>query len=89
MIAHQWRQPLTAISATANNMLIRFMIDEKMNKETIQDELTLISNYSQHLSSTIDDFRNFFKTDKKKVETTIESIIEDSISILNNSYNFV
>ncbi len=85
MIAHQWRQPLTAISATANNMLIRFMIDEKMDKETIQDELTLISNYSQHLSSTIDDFRNFFKTDKKKIEITIESIIENSISILNNS----
>jgi len=85
MIAHQWRQPLTAISATANNMLIRFMIDEDVKKEDIEKELTLVSNYSQHLSSTIDDFRNFFKTDKRKVETTIESIIENSLSILSNS----
>ncbi|WP_083568545.1 transporter substrate-binding domain-containing protein [Arcobacter sp. LA11] len=85
MIAHQWRQPLTAISATTNNLLIRMIIDDKIEKKDLQKEINLISDYSQHLSMTIDDFRNFFKTDKDKTDATLESIIENSISIVRNS----
>ncbi len=85
MIAHQWRQPLTAISATTNNLLIRMILDDKIEKKDLQKEINLISDYSQHLSMTIDDFRNFFKTDKNKTDTTLENIIENSISIVNNS----
>lgn len=85
MIAHQWRQPLTAISATANNILIRLMINEEIKKETLEKELSHISEYSQHLSSTIDDFRNFFKSDRKKIQISIETIIDNSLSILSNS----
>ncbi len=85
MIAHQWRQPLTAISATTNNLLIRMLIDEKIDKKELEFEISLISDYSQHLSMTIDDFRNFFKSDKKKTVTSLERVIENSISIARNS----
>lgn len=85
MIAHQWRQPLTAISATTNNLLIKMMIDKNIEKEEFQNEITLISKYSQHLSMTINDFRNFFRTDKEKTETTLEAIIESSLSIMKSS----
>ena len=85
MIAHQWRQPLTAISATSNNLLIRMMINEKIEEEELQKEISLISDYSQHLSMTIDDFRNFFKSDKEKTQITLEKIVENSISIMKNS----
>lgn len=59
MIAHQWRQPLTAITATTNNLQLRSLIDGKIDTSHLQEELELITNYSQHLSFTIDDFRNF------------------------------
>lgn len=85
MIAHQWRQPLTAISATTNNLLIRMMLDEKITSDELREEINLISNYSQHLSMTIDDFRNFFKSDKNKVQTTLENIVNNSISIVKSS----
>ncbi len=85
MIAHQWRQPLTAISATTNNLLIKMMLDTKIEKEELENEINLISEYSQHLSFTIDDFRNFFKTDKEKVSTKLENVIDNTISIVKSS----
>jgi PAS domain S-box-containing protein len=85
MIAHQWRQPLTAISATTNNLLIRMLLDDKIKKEDLKNEISLISDYSQHLSMTIDDFRNFFKTDNEKIDISLENIIDNSIAIVRNS----
>ncbi len=85
MIAHQWRQPLTAISATTNNLLLRMMIKDRPNDEDLKREISLISDYSQHLSNTIDDFRNFFKSDKQKTNTTLENIVSNSINIVRNS----
>lgn len=85
MIAHQWRQPLTAISATTNNLLLRMMIKDRPDDNELSKEITLISEYSQHLSNTIDDFRNFFKSDKEKSIVTLEEVISNSISIIKNS----
>lgn len=86
MIAHQWRQPLTAINATTNNLLLKILLDEKMSNKDIKEELQLITDYALHLSSTIDDFRNFFKTDKIKRETNLRDLIEKSINILKTSF---
>lgn len=85
MIAHQWRQPLSAISATTNNLIIKMMIENKIDKELFDSELKLISDYSQYLSSTIDDFRNFFKTDKEKKTFDLNEIIEKSLYIIKTS----
>ncbi len=85
MIAHQWRQPLTAITATTNNLQIKTLIDGKIDNLQLQEELELITNYSQHLSLTIDDFRNFFKPDKIKMESKLEDIIEKAINIIRTS----
>lgn len=87
MIAHQWRQPLTAISATTNNLQLKILLNEEIDNDTLKDELELITNYSQHLSLTIDDFRNFFKTDKVKMSCKIEDIIEKSIDIIKTSFD--
>ena len=84
MIAHQWRQPLTAITATSNNIILKNMIDGVDSKE-LNKELNLITDYTQHLSSTINDFRNFFKADKEKNTTTLEELIEKSLNIINTS----
>lgn len=85
MIAHQWRQPLAAISATTNNLLIKILIEDKVDKSIVESELKLITDYSQHLSLTIDDFRNFFKTEKKQKEFDLELLILKSISIIKTS----
>ena len=86
MIAHQWRQPLTAISATANGISLQVQIHDNITNEELLKEISLISQYSDHLSSTIDDFRDFYKPKKEKEITSLEGIIEKTISIIDSSY---
>ncbi len=85
MIAHQWRQPLSAISATTNNLILKMMISDEVDKKYFDNELKLITEYSQHLSSTIDDFRNFFKTDKEKVCFKLNQVINKSLYLINTA----
>lgn len=84
MIAHQWRQPLNAISLTSNNLLFKCMVDN-IEKELFKQELDLINQYSQILSQTIDDFRDFFKVDKNKQEHSLTDIVKKSLDIVNLS----
>jgi len=84
MIAHQWRQPLSAISSTSSGLELKAslgMIDE----ETVINESQNISRYSQHLSSTIDDFRNFYKSNKNKKKTTYSELIQNVLNIIEVS----
>ena len=85
MIAHQWRQPLTSVSTTANYILAQSYLNKPLSKKELEDEVSLIIEYSQHLSTTIDDFRNFYKIDKEKINITIEEISDKSINIIKSS----
>ena len=84
MIAHQWRQPLAAISSTASTLSLDIMMDN-YKKEFFEEQINNISNYSQHLSSTIDDFRDFFKNNKEKSKTTLEKVVQSTLSIIKTS----
>ncbi|MEA3331353.1 MAG: HAMP domain-containing sensor histidine kinase [Campylobacterota bacterium] len=84
MIAHQWRQPLTAISSTSAGINLKAKLN-KLDKETAVELSDKISDYSQHLSSTIDDFREFFKPNKEKKETTYNKVIQSVLNIVETS----
>ncbi len=84
MIAHQWRQPLTAISATSATIKLKCKLN-KIDKQQILEFADKISSYSKHLSNTIDDFRDFFKTNKEKTETSCVEIIENVLNIIQIS----
>jgi len=81
MIAHQWRQPLAAISATSATIELKAN-KNKLENNDIQKKAHAISHYSQHLSKTIDDFRGFFKPNKEKKETTYDAIIASVLRIM-------
>ncbi len=81
MIAHQWRQPLAAISSTSVALELKAYLD-KTDKEMIIEHTQKISQYSQHLSSTIDDFRDFFKPTKDKKSTSYNKIIDSVLNIV-------
>lgn len=80
-IAHQWRQPLAAISATTGFLSAKLMLDQFETKE-FYEEIGRIEKYAAHLSQTINDFRNFFKLIKHKEKTTLESIVEETLGIV-------
>lgn len=81
MIAHQWRQPLASISTISGTLSLDIMMDN-YKAEFFQQELESIDELAQHLSSTIDDFRDFFKTDKELQSEEIKEIVEKSFKII-------
>lgn len=83
MIAHQWRQPITSIGMISNNMLFNIVIseDENLDKDLFKEELEDINKQIKYLSSTIDDFRSFFKESKTKEKVLVNDILQKSISL--------
>lgn len=80
-IAHQWRQPLNNIS-----LILHFIKDnyKKMDETQIQKYTSNAKEQLEYMSTTIDDFRNFYKPSKKRVLFDVATAIEASISILKS-----
>jgi hypothetical protein len=86
MIAHQWRQPLTTIAMTANNILIDQELDS-LDKENLTENINFMLKKSSELSEIIDNFRNYFSPTKDKEEISIETIIQDTKDMVNLNLN--
>jgi len=83
-IAHQWRQPLSLISTVTSGMLVQkeFGI---LNDNDFESNSQKILNAVNHLSQTIEDFRNFFKESKDTVDFKIEDIIKKNILLVEST----
>jgi len=84
MIAHQWRQPLSAIGAAAIGINLKAQLG-KLDKETAMDASNKIADYTKHLSETIDDFRTFFKSNKEKQTATYSQLVQSVLNIVEVS----
>ncbi len=96
MIAHQWRQPLSAISSTSINMKMKFFFDEfnlndkeqqQLCKKYFEQQLDNIESYVQNLTTTIDDFRNFYKPNRGTKRVNVNEPIQKALSIIKDSIN--
>ena len=81
-IAHQWRQPLSLISTISTGLEIKMQLDV-LDKENSQKDLKKINNTVQHLSQTIDDFRDFFKSDKSLVTFSVLESVKKNLFLLD------
>ncbi|MDD4329165.1 MAG: PAS domain S-box protein [Aliarcobacter sp.] len=78
-IAHQWRQPLTELNLTLFNMKRACTKnDEKKVDELYKESKLLILN----MSSTIEDFSNFFNPQKEKKSFEIKEAVNEALVIL-------
>ena len=75
-IAHQWRQPLNALNINIQNLDDDYedgLIDQEFIEAFIQRQVDTIN----FMSKTIDDFRDFFKTDKEKVLFHMQEVVQN------------
>ena len=82
-IAHQWRQPLSAISTISSTVKIQSELDV-LEKEKLHSSLDNIISSVKYLSETIDDFRNFFKIDKNVETFTLDELFDSLEKILSS-----
>lgn len=85
-IAHQWRQPLSAISTATSGLQIKYEYN-MLSKDEFMEMTNGIVNNTKYLSDTIEDFRDFFKKNKEKDTFNVASVIKSSYNIIKALYN--
>ena len=83
MIAHQWRQPLSLINTVIATLKIKKELGILDNK-IIDNSINKIEKTTNFLSSTIDDFRDYFKPNKIATTVNISNLFEKSLFFLKS-----
>jgi C4-dicarboxylate-specific signal transduction histidine kinase len=94
MIAHQWRQPLGSISTVAASVRVKLALKkfdlstqdgrEGMEKYLIES-VNKIEEYVKFLTTTIDDFRNFFKPEKREESVALAMLIDRTYLVVGKA----
>jgi CheY-like chemotaxis protein len=84
-IAHQWRQPLNTLGLIIQQLPL-FYDSAEFSREFLEENASKGMELIQHMSRTIDDFRNFFKPDKEVVTFGVNQVIARTLSLIEKSF---
>jgi signal transduction histidine kinase len=84
-IAHQWRQPLNTLGLTIQQLLLLYDLGE-FSRELLAQNVGSSMELIQHMSRTIDDFRNYFRPDKEKTEFKVHETIVNTLSLMEGCF---
>lgn len=84
MIAHQWRQPIATIGMSANNMLVDLELRDG-KEPVLKNHIVSIVDQVMFLSKTIDDFKNFFRPNKKKRKSSLGDLIGELLKMMEKT----
>lgn len=92
-IAHQWRQPLSAISTISSSMKLKKDLNV-LDDEDFARDIDKITQTTQFLSETIDTFRNYLKDDKEMARFILQEHVDKTLNIVdatlaNNHINLI
>jgi len=79
-IAHQWRQPLNTLALINQDMYVKHKLG-KCDEACFDKGHESIDEYLQYLSKTIDDFRNFYKSDKSKALENVGDLAVEALKL--------
>ena len=83
-IAHQWRQPLSQLSAIMMTLKFRYNL-KKLDEDTMQSKSKEAEHLLEYMSKTINDFSEFFKPEKAEQEFFIKQTVDAALSIIGKS----
>ena len=81
MIAHQWRQPLNTLGLILQD-LPEAGREGELTEEYLDRMIDAAMKTVLQMSSTIDDFRNFFNPQRKKENFSLSESIQNSVSLI-------
>ena len=80
-IAHQWKQPLNAISMAADIIKSEPVEEMDAKAEEVNEMSGLIHHQIEHMTSTLSEFRSFFRPNKESKLFSLDACI-NSVKIL-------
>jgi PAS domain S-box-containing protein len=85
-IAHQWNQPLNTLGLVVQQFRL-YSDSGRSNREFIKENTEKAMELIQHMSQTIEDFRNLFRVDKEAVTFSVNEVIERTLSLIAKTFN--
>ncbi len=82
-IAHQWVQPLNFIGLKSQELSFRAEMEDT-SSDVILSSCSDIDVQLEHLTSTLDEFRSFFRLNKKTENVLFKNLIEETLVLLKN-----
>ena len=86
-IAHQWRQPISEVNAILMEVEAKTRYD-RIDEEFILKKISTCYEVTEHMSSTIGDFQNFFQPSKEKEYFNVHDVCSSAITVINASLKF-
>ncbi len=83
-IAHQWRQPLAVLGLLIQNLRYDFR-EERLTEPDLEGYVAKAMRAIEQMSTTIDDFRNFFKPSRRAERFCVLTAIEDCLALVSAS----
>ena len=89
-IAHQWRQPLNTLGLQIQDIADAYDFGE-LNEAYLQKSVKESMRVIEKMSNTINDFKDFFKPDKKKSDFAVREALDEAVPIIDASLrnNFI
>lgn len=85
-VAHQWRQPLTAMTLILYNIKDDFEFGE-LNHESLSTQVSQGVRLSEKMSTTIDDFRKFFRPDKAVSRFSLGESVNQALNLVEANFS--
>ena len=88
MLAHQWRQPLSRISAVTTQLKFALALGD-IDPEAFNQQVDGIEKYTHELSDTIEEFRSVYEPAQLSENTPVCTLLEKSASVITASFQDV
>ena len=85
-IAHQWRQPLNALVLIIQSFQMKRMAGLELSQQFIDDQTKEGLALASMMSTTIEDFRNFFKPNRSAEQFSLQQSVNYSIQLVKEYY---
>lgn len=82
VIAHQWKQPMSAINIIASLIQSEIESGPKMKPDKALKYVDELMNLNEFMAHTIDDFRNFFNPNKIKKSVMLDEVADEALNLL-------